>query len=103
LIPASQLSTSIIFLKATAGCCANCGFHANLIIGMRILPKDVQEVILEKVRGFLATSPFVFEPAWATIISGVNEGIFGWISINSLLESLGTQNTYGALGFVDLF
>ena len=85
-----------IFLKATGG--------------MRELPLQQREAIMEAVRSFLLDqneNPFHFEPYFARVISGEEEGIYAWASVNFfmntlLLESQGEGTaepalTYGAL------
>lgn len=36
----------------------------------------------------LLECPRRFEPAWARIISGVDEGVYGWIALNYALGTL---------------
>jgi Golgi nucleoside diphosphatase len=88
-IPVSKHESTVLFLKATAG--------------MRLLSPDKQEVIMTNVQDYLSNttnSPFYYKREWATIISGVQEGVFGWISVNYLLHDLEAPNhaTVGALG-----
>jgi len=67
--------------------------------GMRLLPLTVQQEILSSIRLYLSTSGFYFKSEWAQVISGVQEGIFGWITVNYLLHDLETSEneTFGAL------
>eukprot|EP01119_Soliformovum_irregulare_P013408 TRINITY_DN3557_c0_g1_i1.p1 TRINITY_DN3557_c0_g1~~TRINITY_DN3557_c0_g1_i1.p1 ORF type:complete len:552 (-),score=99.89 TRINITY_DN3557_c0_g1_i1:723-2252(-) len=85
VIPSNKLSSTVIFLKATAG--------------MRLLPSDIQTQILERVRDFLGSTPFKFERQWAVVMSGTAEGLFGWVTTNALLHRFaGDRNqTVGAL------
>ena len=48
---------------------------------------------MASVRSIIAASPFLFEPSWARVISGEEEGVFGWISANYQLGLL--SNTTG--------
>ena len=34
--------------------------------------------------GALHQSPFRFHPAWSRIISGIDEGVYGWVALNYL-------------------
>ena len=59
---------------------------------------------MAEVRSILAASPFLFQSSWARVISGEEEGVFGWISVNYQLGLLsntsGVANiTQGALDF----
>jgi apyrase len=80
-----------IYLKATAG--------------MRDLYIPERDAILEETRRVLAASPFRFESDyWAIVLSGEEEGVFGWLSVNLNLgtyrlkpkETLGTLDMGGA-------
>lgn len=75
----ARFSTFPVFLCATAG--------------MRILNVSLQSSIMTEVRGILRQSPFLFRDAWASIISGEEEGVYGWISTNYQLGLL--SNTTG--------
>jgi len=87
LVPEDQYSITPLFLKATAG--------------MRLLPIDEQEEILAVIREVFEASPFWFdETDGAVVISGQDEGVFGWVTVNHLsnkLEQDIPDETYGAL------
>lgn len=70
-VPAEQYASTLIFLGATAG--------------MRLLPDAQQNAILTVVRALLASYPFRFTQENARVISGVEEGAYGWIATNYLL------------------
>jgi len=77
-----------VYLRATAG--------------MRLLHADEREAVLDNVRGYFRQQPFMFEDDYAMVITGEEEGIFGWITVNdemgSLQEaSISSGNTFGAL------
>ncbi|CAN8293586.1 unnamed protein product [Cochlearia groenlandica] len=57
--------------------------------GMRLLDVNVQEQILEVVRGVLRDSGFKFRDEWASVISGSDEGLYAWVVANHALGSLG--------------
>jgi apyrase len=75
-----------IYLKCTAG--------------MRDLYSGDRDAILEETRRVLAASPFRFEnDYWAIVMSGEEEGVFGWLSVNLNLGTYRLKNkeTLGAL------
>lgn len=81
-IPESEWAQTPIWLKATAG--------------LRMLEEAQSTAILNSVRSFLSdpnNSPFYFEPNMARIISGQEEGAFGWISVNYLKKIIGPYAT----------
>jgi len=86
-IPADQHSTTPLFLKATAG--------------MRLLPADQQGAIMAVIHDVFRASPFRFDDdSWAVVISGQDEGVFGWLTVNHLTGMLAQgkpDQTFGAL------
>ncbi|XP_031622737.1 ectonucleoside triphosphate diphosphohydrolase 5-like [Contarinia nasturtii] len=82
-IPAENLSTTPLILRGTGG--------------MRNLPSDQAETILEEVRKIFSRSGFYIGENAAEILSGVDEGIFSWFTINFLLNRLGSKKTVAAL------
>ncbi|KAJ7735295.1 nucleoside-diphosphatase [Mycena maculata] len=93
LVPPSLQTTTPLFLLATAG--------------MRLLPPEKQASVLQHACAFLTThSDFSIEgPSSAgpcgssiRIITGEEEGLFGWIAVNYLMDGfLESQTTYGFL------
>ncbi|GAB4819746.1 hypothetical protein N2152v2_006792 [Parachlorella kessleri] len=75
VVPRHQRRRTPVFLYATAG--------------LRTLPDAQQDVLMNGVRGVLQRSSFRFEESWARIISGEDEGIYGWIALNYLAGSFG--------------
>ena len=73
-IPAAQQSSTPIYLFATAG--------------IRGVYLPYAENLYAVVRRYLATTPFVFSPSWATTLSGDEEGTYGWDAINMLRQTL---------------
>ena len=69
-VPAHLHASTPIYLYATAG--------------LRTIPLSDAESILFECRQLLSTSPFHFQPDRVRIISGVQEGINGWIAANYL-------------------
>ncbi len=77
-IPEDDWKTTPIWLKATAG--------------LRMLDASVSEQILNSVRSVLKDqSPFIFKGA--NVISGNEEGGFGWIAFNYLKKIIGPRKT----------
>ncbi|CAI5530970.1 unnamed protein product [Closterium sp. Naga37s-1] len=65
--PAARAATPV-FLFATAG--------------LRKLPVEESEWVLEEVREVLSGSGYWFKREWVRIISGVDEAVYGWIALN---------------------
>lgn len=79
-IPQDKWKDSPIWLKATAG--------------LRLLDKQSSEEILDSVRNFLVDknkSPFLFHPSYVQIISGNEEGAFGWLAYNYMKRLIGPK------------
>lgn len=77
LIPSYERKKSPIYLGATAG--------------MRLLNEtdsSVAKKIISSVRQTLGSSPFMFEDNYARIISGEEEGISSWVTVNYLNDAL---------------
>lgn len=77
-IPEEEWSSTPIWLKATAG--------------LRLLQEKDSQIILNSVRNYLLNkeaNPFLFKRSWAKVISGNEEGGFGWIAYNYLKNIIG--------------
>ena len=73
IVPRSHWKTTPIYLKATAG--------------LRQIGEEEAEKVLESVREVFKESGFRFDNGnWASILSGNDEGIFSWITVNYLME-----------------
>ncbi|CAE8627815.1 unnamed protein product, partial [Polarella glacialis] len=78
-----------LFLRATAG--------------MRLLDPDQREDILANVREFMRSSPLKFHTHMASVATGEEEGVFGWLSVNYLkgnlnnISELTSETTSGSL------
>jgi len=84
-VPQSDWGVTPIWLKATAG--------------LRMLEPAESGAVLVSVRNFLGdktNSPFIFRSSWASIISGNEEGGFGWIAFNYLMKIIGPKKKSGA-------
>lgn len=84
-IPSSYLEKTRIYVYATAG--------------MRLLSDIDQERVLNATVSYLKeNSPFKVKPNNVRIIDGIEEGIFGWVSVNHLLGNfINNRPTVGAL------
>ncbi len=69
--------------------------------GMRLLPADTRESIMIATRKYFAHSGFYFKDIFSKILSGEEEGLFGWIAANYLLGHFKPESslleTFGAL------
>ncbi|MDH3255532.1 MAG: hypothetical protein OEM62_11105 [Acidobacteriota bacterium] len=83
--PATLAMTSL-FLRATAG--------------MRLLPPAEQEEIIASIRRSFADLPFASSSA--RVISGHEEGTYGWIGANYLLGHLEHGGAFPTVGALDL-
>lgn len=84
-LPPGDLSKTRIYVYATAG--------------MRLLPDVDQARVIEKTFEFLSDhSPFKVKKTNIRVIDGLEEGVFGWLSVNHLLGNFQSgQPTVGAL------
>lgn len=73
-VPVMQQATTPVYLMATAG--------------LRLVPPAAAEAVLDECRATLSASAFMFNPAWASVISGMNEGVYGWVAANYAAGSL---------------
>ncbi|XP_041844958.1 ectonucleoside triphosphate diphosphohydrolase 3 [Melanotaenia boesemani] len=82
-IPAEKQHSTTLFLGATAG--------------MRLLhEKDEQRSneVMESLRKYLSSLPFNFQNA--SIITGQEEGLYGWITVNYLMGNFLEKNLWNA-------
>lgn len=88
-IPQSYWSRTYVFLYATAG--------------MRLLSPGDQARVLDATRTIFDRWPFRFlRPTWSRVISGVDEGVYGWMTANYLLGSFGARDPLATVGALDL-
>ena len=66
---------------------------------MRLLTDLEQDLVIGTTyRYLLKSSPFKVKPDYIRVISGIEEGIYGWLSVNHLLGNFVNKNpTVGAL------
>ncbi|XP_075699214.1 ectonucleoside triphosphate diphosphohydrolase 1 [Rhinoderma darwinii] len=93
VVPASQQKETPVYLGATAG-----------MRLLRLIHPDVANEVLTSVGNTLRSSPFDFQGA--RIITGQEEGAYGWITINYLLgnfiQELSSSKQVGTSGALDL-
>jgi len=63
--------------------------------GMRLLPQDKQEAILNSVTSYLKQQEFRF--VTAEVIDGEEEGLLGWTSVNYLQQSKGSNDLWSVM------
>jgi len=92
VVPESEVSKTPIYVRATAG--------------MRKARKDnpkQAEKVMEIVRDTLEESGFIFQRDWATIISGIEEGLYGWVTANFLNGFLkGAEADVSSMGVLEM-
>jgi len=91
LVPNSQKPRTPIFLFATAG--------------MRLIPEDKQNAILTAVRAKINSTSynFTYYKEWARVITGAEEGVYGWVTANYLKGILFEQDAKNhVVGALDL-
>ena len=83
-IPSLHIPNTRIFVYATAG--------------VRLLSEADRDFVINQTYEYLAThSPFKLKRKYVRCITGVEEGIYGWLSVNHLKGTLKTRKTIGAL------
>uniref|UniRef100_A0A914UNQ6 Uncharacterized protein n=1 Tax=Plectus sambesii TaxID=2011161 RepID=A0A914UNQ6_9BILA len=64
--------------------------------GLRLLPEDQAEAILEAVANTVTASPFLVNEDSVVVMSGTDEGVFGWFTLNVLLERMGAVTEFSS-------
>jgi len=84
-IPQNFISNTRFFVYATGG--------------LRLLSQKEQDKIMSHTYKFLLyNSPFKIKPRYIRVISGIEEGLFGWLSVNHLQNNFVEKKpTVGAL------
>ncbi|TWW78528.1 ectonucleoside triphosphate diphosphohydrolase 6 [Takifugu flavidus] len=85
-VPASLWSSTPVLLRATAG--------------LRLLPEQKAQDLLDTVKLLLMKSPFLSGGDSVSILDGVDEGIFAWITLNFITGGL--HHADSAVGMLDL-
>lgn len=87
-VPLAARSQTRVYLQATAG--------------LRSVTPVQAEEVLEHVRDSIAASGFKFKRHWARIIDGQEEGVFGWLAANYLLQSLDPREQIPTRGIAEM-
>ncbi|CEO95762.1 Apyrase [Plasmodiophora brassicae] len=89
-VPRWQWRRTPVFLKATAG--------------LRSVAQAEAAEILEHCAESIERTAFVFKRTWASVISGRDEGMFGWVAANYLMQRLHDQaNAHlGPVGVIEM-
>lgn len=87
-IPKELIASTPVFLMATAG--------------LRMVGEAAKDAILKSVCAELSGSGFLFKCEWATLLDGRDEGLFGWVTVNYLLDALYAPATRNPVGIIDL-
>lgn len=80
-VPETEYSKTPIAVKATAG--------------LRLLPIADVNNLLEQVRLSIYASPFLSFSDSVSVITGQEEGIWGWVTVNFLLNNIGHHSVEG--------
>ncbi|XP_031573081.1 ectonucleoside triphosphate diphosphohydrolase 1-like [Actinia tenebrosa] len=91
VVPADRQASTPIYLYATAG--------------MRLLEDDEKNAVINEVNQLLSDesfSPFHFEKDFVKIISGQEEALYGWITVNFLKGIFSQKTSGGSCGALDL-
>eukprot|EP00908_Phaeocystis_cordata_P015586 Transcript_26740.p1 GENE.Transcript_26740~~Transcript_26740.p1 ORF type:complete len:511 (+),score=190.37 Transcript_26740:162-1535(+) len=87
-IPQNLHAETPVFLMATAG--------------LRMVGETIKDQILASVCAELSSSGFLFQCEWATLLSGTDEGLYGWVTVNYLLDTLYPPANSPPVGIIDL-
>merc|ERR1712227_87113 len=87
-IPEEDWSKTPLDLKATAG--------------LRLLPKEKADAIINGVEKLLRDSPFKVGSNAVEIMDGSDEGVFAWMTVNFLLGALGGTGIQNTVPTIDL-
>lgn len=89
LIPFKKISSTDVFIYATAG--------------LRLLPADVQNTIMKKMYRYIREhSQFRVRQNMIRVITGAEEGVFGWLSVNYLLNKLDQNSNSSSSMSIDM-
>lgn len=81
-IPTKNFPTTRIFVYATAG--------------VRLLDEKDREFVINETYNFLEKySPFKLKRRYVRCITGTEEGIYGWLSVNHLMNKLTSKSIFG--------
>eukprot|EP00986_Skeletonema_menzelii_P004889 scaffold1709_cov151-Skeletonema_menzelii.AAC.12 len=71
--------------------------------GMRLLPTSDRMAIMATIRSFFRDNGFrVDDDDWVRVISGAEEGAFGWLTVNLSLKTLDDSTKENPVGLIDI-
>eukprot|EP00808_Paulinella_micropora_P024357 g60069.t1 len=84
----------------------NIPFYLKATAGMRLVHKlPVRDRIMDTIRDTLADpskSPFKFQRSYARVISGEEEGVYGWLAVNYVFNTLLNTPPLDVYGVLDM-
>ncbi|CAB3374947.1 Hypothetical predicted protein [Cloeon dipterum] len=83
VVPPSERGHTPLSMKATAG--------------LRLLPREKADRLIEKVREVFRESPFHSTAHSVSIMDGTDEGLFSWFTVNFLLDRFGAGPEHTAV------
>lgn len=87
-VPTQFWNSTPVFLKATAG--------------LRLLPGDKADLLLDQVRALFQESPFLSAADSVSVLDGTDEGISAWTTVNFLLRAFPGAGASRTVGMLDL-
>lgn len=88
VIPQSEWANTPLTMRATAG--------------LRLLPVEKANAILDECRKIFDESGFLVTRDSVSIMEGADEGIFAWFTVNFLIDRLNGQTSDGTVAALDL-
>jgi apyrase len=71
--------------------------------GMRLLPTSDRMAIMASIRSFFRENGFrVDDDDWVRVLSGMEEGAFGWLTVNMSLKTLDGSTNKNPVGLIDI-
>lgn len=70
--------------------------------GMRVLPADNQKLLLQSIREYAQDCGFQYKEERFRVISGEEEGVFGWLTVNYLKNTFAGLDSHKTVGALDL-
>lgn len=87
-IPEPKWRGTPVYLKATAG--------------LRSIDEGAAQAILDSCRAVIREFPFLFRPDNALIISGRDEGVYGWVAANYLIDRFTSEAHQPTTGVIEM-
>jgi len=65
--------------------------------GLRRLDPTISSRLIDSIRTFLKKTPFYFKDSYVRILSGEEEGVYGWMTVNYFKNTYFKDVTYGTM------